>query len=69
MLRYVKLFNIIFNKRCVPKCWTIRIINPIYKNKGDVITPSKYRPITLLSCLGKLYTAILNMKMQKFRQS
>ena len=63
---YVKLFNIIFYKSCVPKCWTIGIINPTYKNKGEVTNPSNYRPNTLLSCLWKVYTAILNIRIQKF---
>ena len=35
-------------------------INNIYKNKGNVSEPSSYRPITLVSCLGKTFTAILN---------
>jgi hypothetical protein len=62
----LKLFNIIFTSGLVPSMWTIGTIIPIYKNKGDPKEPSNYRPITLLSCLGKLFTAILNNRLQKF---
>ena len=59
---YFKLFNIIFDSGLVPEVWTTGIINPIYINKGDKTKPENYRPITLLSCLGKLFTSVLNNK-------
>ena len=43
----------------LPQSWLNGIIKPIYKNKGDVKDPMNYRPITIVSCLGKLFTAIL----------
>ena len=43
-------------------------ILPIYKNKGSVNLPENYRPITLLSCLGKLFTSILNNRLNKFAE-
>ena len=42
------------------------MIKPIYKNKGDTLNPENYRPITLLSCLGKLFTAVLNERLNVF---
>ena len=39
---------------------------PIYKNKGDSLNPENYRPITLLSCLGKLFTAVLNERLSNY---
>ena len=56
---YRKLFNICFDKGSVPDEWLIEIIKSIYKNKGDSTLPENYRHITLLSCLGKLFTSIL----------
>ena len=66
---YVKLFNLIFDTGIIPELWTIGIINPIYKNKGDKTKPENYRPITLLSCLGKLFTCILNKRITDYVES
>lgn len=46
-LIYVKLFNLILDAGTIPELWTIVIINPIYKNKGDKTKPENYRPNTL----------------------
>ena len=63
---YVKLFNIVFNTGIIPESWTDGIIKPIYKNKGNPKHPENYRPISLLSCLGKLFTLILNTRLNKY---
>ena len=59
---YVKLFNIVFDIGVIPESWLTGNILPIYKNKGDTQNPENNRPITLLSCLGKVFTAIINKK-------
>ena len=51
---YVKLFNIIFDSGIVPESWTLGNILPIFKNKGNPSQAENYRPITLLSCFGKI---------------
>jgi len=63
---YVKLFNLVFKSGIVPSNWTIGLINPIFKNKGSENDPSNYRPITLLSCVSKLFTSVLNIRLEKF---
>ena len=47
----------------MPCSWLIGMIKPIYRNKGDTFDPKNYRPITIVSCLGKLFTAILNERL------
>ena len=59
------LFNYILNKKSFPKQWTKGVILPIYK-KGDSKVPSNYRGITLVSCLGKLFTRIVNERLKKW---
>ena len=63
---YHKLFNMIFDSGILPDSWLVGIIKPIYKNKGNADDPSNYRPITILSCMGKLFTAVLNQRLISF---
>ena len=60
---YTKMFNIILETGIIPTCWSEGYIIPIYKGKGDFMAPK-----TILSCLGKLFTAVLNKRLTKFRQ-
>lgn len=62
----VKLFNIVFESGIVPSEWTIGLIHPLYKKKGNPTDPNNYRGITLLSCLGKLFTAVLNERLTSY---
>ena len=65
---YVKLFNIIYENGIIPTTWTTGIIKPIYKQKGSREDPDNYRPITILSCLGKLYTSVLNNRLISYTE-
>ena len=62
----VNIFNLVFDSGIIPESWTLGMIKPIYKNKGCKSDPANYRPITLISCLGKLFTSILNERLQKY---
>lgn len=46
----------------IPESWSNGNSIPIYKSKGKVY--DHYRPITIIRCLGKLFTAILDNKLQ-----
>ena len=63
---YVKLFNKILDSGEIPEDWLVGLIIPIYKNKGSKEEANNYRGITLLSCLGKLFTSILNDRLTEF---
>ena len=58
----VKLFNRIFDTNTKIKQWSLSVITPIFKN-GTKSDPNNYRGISLLSCLGKLFSAILNQRL------
>ena len=62
----VKLFNLILRTGHVPHDWSIGLIVPIYKKKGTQFDPNNYRGITLLSCLGKLFSLCINVRLTKF---
>ena len=61
-----KLFNIVLDTGIIPTNWTIGVIKPLYKNKGDINDVNNYRGITLLSCIGKLFTSILNSRLYSY---
>jgi hypothetical protein len=63
---YEKLFNLIFKSGVIPEMWVSGTIKPFYKNKGDKFNPKNYRPITIVSCFGKLFTAVLNARLSEF---
>ena len=63
---YIKLFNIVLDTGIIPENWSMGTIKPIFKNKGDPKLPENYRPIIILSCFGKLFTSIINNRLNKF---
>ena len=63
---YVALFNLVLDTGIIPDPWLEGIIRPIYKRNGSPQNPENYRPITILSCFGKLFTAILNARLTNF---
>ena len=68
LIQYLSiLFNKLFHMGYFPKQWSEGFIVPIFK-KGDVNEVSNYRGITLLSTLGKLFTRILNNRLNKWAE-
>ena len=61
---YLKLFNFIFDTGSFPESWAEGQIVPIYKKKGNKNDPNNYRGITLISCLAKFFTIILNNRLK-----
>ena len=59
------LFNTILQNPTVISVWNTSMILPIHK-KGTKTKPENYRGISLLSCLGKFFTAILNQRLLSF---
>ena len=62
------LFNNVFNSGHFPSIWSKGCIVPVFK-KGDINDPNNYRGISLVSCMGKLFTSILNQRLVEFDKS
>ena len=60
------LFNLILQTGIIPAHWCKGMIMPLYKRKGSQEDPNNFRGITLLSCIGKLFTACLNTRIANF---
>jgi hypothetical protein len=56
------LFNYVFDAGIFPETWSEGYITPLLK-KGSIHVADNYRGITLLSCLGKLFTKVLNSRL------
>ena len=59
-------FNLILKTGLVPDAWCLGLIMPLYESRGSRDDPNNYRGITLLSCLGKLFTACLNSRISRY---
>lgn len=59
------IFNNLLNNRSFPDCWKTARIFPIKKKNLDPSLPESYRPISLLSNLGKIYEIIIYNKLQE----
>ena len=57
-------FNSVLDSAFVPTDWCTGIITPIYKGKGSRDNPDNYQGITLLSCIGKLFTSVINRRLK-----
>lgn len=56
-----RLFNACFHNSIVPSVWGKAIIKPIPKGSDkDPYLPLNYRGISLISCISKVYSAVLN---------
>ena len=53
------LFNKILELECFPSSWAVGRVVPVFK-KGDANNANNYRGLTIISCLAKLFTKIMN---------
>ena len=60
-----RLLNTCIRQGKVPEEWRTGLIVPIWKKKGHVQDPGKYRGITLLSHIMKLLERILDIRIRK----
>ena len=59
------LFNKILETGVFPDLWSDAVIVPIHKS-GSREDPGNYRGVSLLSCLSKIFTKILNNRLVKW---
>ena len=62
------LFNYVFSSGEWPERWGSGIIFPLYK-EGSRLKPGNFRPITLLSCVGKLFGSIVETRLSKWSEA
>ena len=63
---FTDFFNLVLSSGKIPEDWAIGVIKPLYKNKGSTEDANNYRGITLLSCFGKVFTSLVNNRLNDF---
>lgn len=59
------LFNMSLSAAVYPKLWKLAKVMPLFK-KGDRHSPSNYRPISLLSTVGKVFERVIFKHMYNY---
>ena len=55
-----ELFNICLKESYLPKGWNVSLLVPVLKNVGERSTAKKYRPVSLLSVVSKVFEKFVN---------
>ena len=62
---FVEFFNRLFDTGLYPENWSESIILPLFK-KGNINDPNNYRGISLMDVSCKLYSSIINTRLQEW---
>ena len=62
----LQLFNKVLVSGSFPERWSISMLKPLFKGNGSKLDPTKYRGISLMSCMGKIMCSVLNNRLSKF---
>ena len=60
-----KLYNKCLAESSFPSCWKSLLVVPVFKNDGERSDPGKYRPISLLPIISKIFESFINDSMTK----
>ena len=55
-----ELFNKCLKESCFPDCWKVSSVVPVFKNVEERSTAKKYRPVSLLSVVSKVFEKLVN---------
>ncbi|GFS67792.1 integrase catalytic domain-containing protein [Trichonephila clavipes] len=64
LLIYIYI-NQLFKNNYFPNSWKTAVVIPILKPEKDSALPSNYRPISLLTCLSKVYEFVLLQRLNQ----
>ena len=60
------LFNTSLHRRQFPEVWKVDVTHPLHKAGKPRDECNNYRPIALLSCVGKLMTKIIARRLVEY---
>ena len=56
---FESLFNASLEQKCFPNCWKRANVIPIFKGKGEQTVVTNYRPVSLTSCVSKIFEKLI----------
>ena len=65
----LRLFNLILQTSNIPKGWKISKVSMIPKKLGLNPDPSQYRPISLTSCMSKLFESLVHSRIYNYLEN
>ena len=54
--------HIFLKESCLPDCWRVSLVVPVFKNVGEGSTVKNYRPVNLLSVVSKVFEKLVNKR-------
>lgn len=61
-----RISNLILDTGIIPENWTLDMNKLVYKDTGNSTDLDNFSAITLICCLGKLFSSILNERLTFF---
>ena len=55
-----ELFNMCLEESCVPDCWKVSSVVPVFKNVGERSIAKNYDPASPLSVVSKVFEKLVN---------
>jgi hypothetical protein len=65
----LRIFNSCFDMSYSPSKWKIAKIIVIPKKDDESDNPANYRPISLLSCIGKILEKVINLRLNDWAET
>lgn len=66
---FLNILNLLWQSNLIPREWKIDCLVPILKSEKDPNSADSYRPITLSSCVGKIFEQLLKQRLEFFIES
>lgn len=65
----LKIFNDLWQRNEIPNSWKTIAVVPILKPEKDSSQPDSYRPISLSSCVGKVFENMMKNRLEMYAES
>jgi ribonuclease HI len=63
------IFNLLWESQTIPSAWKTQCVIPILKPNKPIDDCNSYRPISLSSCIGKIFENMLKLRLDYYTES